>query len=90
MIAITGFMISIKKNITEEKEPINELNINIVKLTESIDAMKERDVVRDRRITKHGEEIDKIKDDLAERGKVLSNHEYRIQSLEKWRAKEDD
>ena len=80
--AITGFFISIKKSINEERKPIEELNLNIVRLNANFDNMMRSDEIRDTRITKHGEEIDRIIEIQRESEKTLSNHELRIKRLE--------
>lgn len=80
MVAVCfGAMVTFSKTIEnkskENIEPINQLNMNIVKLTASIDNMKERDLVRDKRLDKHGDEIDQLKMNV-------NNHDTRIKSLE--------
>lgn len=82
LVAIIGFFISIKKTINEEREPIEELNINIVRLNANFDNMEKNDEIRDIRITKHGEEIDKIIEIQRRNEKILNNHELRIKNLE--------
>ena len=57
-------------------KPILNLNTNITELKMSIDAFKETVSKLDDRITKHGEEIDDMKETLV-------NHEVRISNLEK-------
>lgn len=82
LVAIIGFFISIKKTINEEREPIEELNINIVRLNANFDNMEKNDEIRDIRITKHGEEIDKIIEIQRQNEQILNNHELRIKNLE--------
>lgn len=82
-IAIFGFMASIKKSLNDEKRPIEELNISITKLDASINHMLENDSVRDKRITKHGAQIDELKEAQRANEKILANHELRISSLER-------
>lgn len=82
LVAIIGFFISIKKTINEEREPIEELNINIVRLNANFDNMEKNDEIRDIRITKHGEEIDRIIEIQRQNEKILNNHELRIKNLE--------
>ena len=65
--------------------PILKLNTSIVNLTTSIDHMKELDIVRDKRITKHGEEIEHNHEVLIDVKHEIANHETRIQSLEHWK-----
>ena len=61
-------------------KPIIDLNTNIAKLTTAVtaleDLVKEKTEQLDKRITKHGEEIDDIKVKQSE-------HETRINHLEK-------
>lgn len=83
LVAIIGVFISIKKTLNEERKPIEELNLNIVRLNTNFDNMMKSDEIRDTRITKHGEEIDKIVATQRENEKTLSNHELRIENLEK-------
>ena len=45
--------------------------------------MIELDQVRDRRITKHGEELDAVKKRQTENEFTLQDHESRIKGLEK-------
>lgn len=47
--------------ITKFTQPINDLRIVIQKLNDSIDNMKKDYETHEKRITKHGEEIDEIK-----------------------------
>ena len=82
LVTIIGFFISIKKTINEEREPIEELNINIVRLNANFDNMEKNDEIRDIRITKHGEEIDKVIEIQRQNEKILNNHELRIKNLE--------
>lgn len=82
LVAIIGFMSSIKKTIKDEHKPIEELNINIVRLNANFDNMMRSDEIRDVRITKHGEEIDSIIETQRQNEKTLSNHELRIKHLE--------
>ena len=57
-------------------KPILDLNTNITELKTSIDNFKASVDKLDGRITKHGEEIDKLKETVA-------THEVRINNLEK-------
>lgn len=82
LVAIIGFMGSIKKTIKDEHKPIEELNLNIVRLNANFDNMMRSDEIRDTRITKHGEEIDRIIETQRQNEKTLSNHELRIKRLE--------
>lgn len=83
---IVGFGITmyskIKENTLQNSTPINELNISITELTSEIRAMRKSDEVRDKRLDKHGEEIDDLKEKIADNGRELSNHETRIKCIE--------
>lgn len=56
IITLGGFIAVIMKFI----QPINDLRIVIQKLNDNIDALKNDNKSHDERITKHGEEIDKL------------------------------
>ena len=71
VVVIAGFVGVIIKVM----KPINDLNLNIVKLTASIDRLIDNDKRQDERITNHGREIDKINIELE-------NHKERIKHLE--------
>ena len=75
LIAIVGFFISIKKNIVDEKRPMHDLNINLTRLNANFENMLRQDEIRDERIKKHGNEIDKIEHEV-------NDHETRISILE--------
>lgn len=83
LIAITGFFISIKKSLNDDRKPIEDLNESIVRLNTNFENMLANDKIRDTRITKHGEEIDQIIETQRQNEKTLSNHELRITNLEK-------
>lgn len=82
-IAIFGFMASIKKSLSDEKRPIEELNISVTKLDASINHMIENDSVRDKRLSKHGVQIDEIIEAQRKNEKVLAEHELRLEMLER-------
>ena len=58
-------------------KPINDLNINIVKLTAAIDKLTDNDKRQDERISCHGKQID----DLCLKTEGL---EERVRAIEKW------
>lgn len=70
LILILGFFTKLyhdmKKNTVESQKPLQELNLNIVQLTTEIKHMVKSDDIRDKRITEHGKEIDKLHDDVRE------------------------
>jgi hypothetical protein len=86
-VLLFGFISSFKKSIEEEKKPIQELNNSIIRLNINFENMLANDKTRDERIGNHGKEIDKLENRVLETEHELSNHEGRIQSLEKWREK---
>lgn len=62
--------------------PMLKLNSSIVELTVEMRNMRERDEYRDKRIDKHGKEIDALHDKVNEQAHELSSHETRIKSNE--------
>lgn len=75
LLALLGSMIAV---IT----PIIKLNATIVKLNANFEHMMEGDKNRDKRIEKHGEEIDEIVKKQQLNEKVLDRHELRIGAIE--------
>lgn len=88
IIAMFSFYTSIKKNVKDELGPVDELNVNVVKLNSNFEHMLERDEIRDKRIEKHGAEVDELKEDMQNVDKTLIHHEHRISQLEKAIGKE--
>lgn len=88
LIALMGFYFSIKKEIKKElqtnTEPIQELNISITRLNDHIDHMVVMDENRDKRIEKHGQQIDDLKKTQEQNEKLLDRHELRITRLEEY------
>lgn len=82
-VVIVGFVVSIKKSVNDNKKPLDELNENIIKLNTNFENMIKNDAVRDKRIEKHGMEIDGIIEKQRENEKTLSNHEIRLGAVEK-------
>lgn len=86
-VALFGFLVSIKtsikKSIDDERRPIEDLNINVVRLNANFDYMRERDEIRDQRINKHGTEIDSIIEKQRANEKTLAQLELRVGALEK-------
>lgn len=74
--AIIGLFFTVTKPVLSLKEQLVTLNLKY-------SHMVEKDTIRDKRIEKHGIEIDKLDDRLHEAEHELSNHETRIQSLER-------
>lgn len=86
-VALFGFLVSIKtsikKSIDEERKPIEDLNMNVVRLNMNFDYMRERDEIRDQRINKHGVEIDTMREKQRANEKALAQLELRVETLEK-------
>ena len=76
IVAAIGLIVGLIAIIT----PIMKLNGNIVRLTTVVDQLEklvaDETAKLDKRVTTHGEEIDKLKIDVA-------GHEVRIKQLEK-------
>lgn len=87
LVALFGFLItfkaSIKKEIDDGRKPIDELNINVIRLNSNFDYMRERDEIRDQRINKHGTEIDTIIEKQRANEKALAQLEMRVGVIEK-------
>jgi len=73
VMVIAGFVGVIIKVI----KPINDLNLNIVKLTAAIDKLTDNDKRQDARIAYHGKQID----DLCLKTEGI---EERVRAMEKW------
>ena len=56
IITLSGFIAVV----TKFTQPINDLRIVIQKLNDAIDSLKNDNLLQNRRIDKHGEEIDKL------------------------------
>lgn len=56
-------------------KPINDLNLNIIKLTETIKNLLENEKVQNKRLDKHGEEIDRLR-------LIVNKHEEKFKNLE--------
>ena len=72
IMALLGFVAALLVAL----KPILDLNTNITELKVSIDAFKSSMDKLDSRITEHGKEIDKIKEQVVD-------HEARIKNLER-------
>lgn len=82
VITVGGFVITWRKSIKDDQKPLQDLNVNIIELNANFKNMLENDRIRDERITKHGREIEEIKDQQQKNEKVLDRHEIRINNLE--------
>ena len=80
LIAIIGCLLNltekIKNSYKQQQEPMNKLNLSITELTAEIRTMRKNDEVRDKRLDRHGLEIDDLK-------LTSQNHEIRLKHLEK-------
>lgn len=56
-------------------KPINDLNMNIIKLNETIKNLLENEKIQNKRLDKHGEEIDQLKS-------LVAIHEERLKNME--------
>lgn len=83
LMAIFGGVASIRKMIEDSRRPMDELNINVVKLNAHFENMREKDEVRDKRIDKHGAEIDSIIEKQRLNEKELAQIKMRVDALEK-------
>lgn len=98
LIAVVAFYSTQKKSMKDDmrKEAeahdrsareLQALNENIIKLNVNFENMLQNDLVRDKRIEKHGKEIDDIVERQRDNEHILANHEGRIKSLEITRDK---
>lgn len=78
IIALFGLTVSLIAIIT----PIIKLNANLVRLNANFENMMKTDEIRDRRIEKHGIEIDEIIKMQISANKIIDSHERRIGKLE--------
>ena len=83
LIAIISFFISIRKTIRDDRKPLEELNTNIVKLNANFQNMLDKLAVQEKRLNKHGNEIDEIIESQRDNEKKLDRHELRIERIEK-------
>lgn len=60
IIAIFGFVVSIKNETKKEQDIFARLEMSITKLNSTIDNLSAENIKRDKRIEKHGEQIDDI------------------------------
>lgn len=62
LVVLAGFIATIVKFI----QPINKLNVTIQKLIDTMSNFEKEGAARDKRITKHGAEIDDLKKQVGE------------------------
>ena len=98
LIAVASFYLTQKRAMKDDMRKETEahdrsarelqaLNENIIKLNVNFENMLQSDQIRDKRIEKHGKEIDDIIDRQRNNEHILANHEGRIKSLEITREK---
>lgn len=83
LIAIVSFFVSIRKTINDDRKPLEELNTNIVKLNANFQNMLDKLAIQEKRLNKHGSEIDKIIENQRDNVIKLDRHELRIERIEK-------
>lgn len=83
LIAIGSFYLTIRKTIIENNKPIEDLNINIVRLNANFENLLEKTKNQETRIDKHCQEIDRIIESQRNSEKDISGHEARIRSIER-------
>lgn len=69
--------------IEDNRRLMDELNTNVVKLNAHFENMRKKYEVRDRRIDKHGSEINSIIEKQDENEKELAQVKFRVSALEK-------
>lgn len=83
LIAIVSFFVSIRKTINDDRKPLEELNTNIVKLNANFQNMLDKLAIQEKRLNKHGCEIDKLIENQRDNVIKLDRHELRIERIEK-------
>lgn len=83
LIAIVSFFVSIRKTINDDRKPLEELNTNIVKLNANFQNMLDKLAIQEKRLNKHGSEIDEIINNQRNNEMKLERHELRIERIEK-------
>ena len=80
VVELVGFIVAMIAIVT----PIVKLNMNISRLNATIEALSkdtsEKHSTLDRRVTKHGEQIDELE-------KIAVNHDTRITNIEEGKRK---
>lgn len=82
LVSIVGVYFTVTENTKKSVEPLHKLELSITRLTTIVENNLKDGERRENTISKHGEEIDDIKDDLNEAKHELSNHETRIKNIE--------
>ena len=82
LVSIVGVYFTVTENTKKSVEPLHKLELSITRLTTIVENNLKDGERRETAISKHGEEIDDIKDDINEAKHELSNHETRIKNIE--------
>lgn len=83
LIAIVSFFMSVRKTLNDDRQPIEDLNINIVKLNANFQNMIDKLNNQQLRLDKHGRDIDNVINKQLENEKTLDKHELRIERIER-------
>lgn len=83
LIAIISFSISIRKTLNDDRKPLEELNTNIIKLNANFQNMLDKLATQEKRLNKHGDEIEEIINNQRNNEMKLERHELRIERIEK-------
>ena len=83
LIAIASFFMSVRKTLKDDRQPIEDLNINIVKLNANFQNMIDKLNNQQLRLDKHGRDIDNVINKQLQNEKTLDKHELRIERIEK-------
>lgn len=78
-IAIMGFIITYRKAVRDNMKPMDELNKSIIELTASIKYLTQKLETQEQRVTKHGVEIDNVKNQVIDLEKRVSNIEFKVE-----------
>lgn len=82
LIALSSVVLQLRKSAREDLQPIEDLNLNIVKLNANFEHMMKSDEIRDKRIEKHGVEIDRLVERQKDNEKTLLAHDIKLKNIE--------
>lgn len=83
LIAVMGFIASIKNEGKKEQSLFEQLNIAITQLNDEIRRMNDITAANERRIEKHGRQIDDLDSQVCDIEKQVSIHDLKISNIEK-------
>lgn len=75
-----GIYNQVKKGIQDQSKPIEELNRSILELTYEIKHIREDDEVKNKRLDKHGEEIDRLNTKVTDNSRRITTLEDHLKS----------